>query len=179
MYDNTLYFSGKAPESKMGEYVLATVHRQENTDDADRLRSIFAALSKIADSTAVVIPLHPRTAKALKANNIDTSNLTIIPPASYLETLSLEKHAKLVLTDSGGVQKEAFFLERPCIILRDETEWVEIVWNGAGVLAGADYDRILSAYESLCGRKVVFPPIFGDGHAAEKIISTIISYTHE
>ena len=178
MYDNTLYFSGKAPESKMGEYVLATVHRQENTDDADRLRSIFAALSKIADSTAVVIPLHPRTAKALKANNIDTSNLTIIPPASYLETLSLEKHAKLVLTDSGGVQKEAFFLERPCVILRDETEWVEIVRNGAGVLAGADYDRILAAYESLSDLKVIFPPIFGDGHAAEKIISTIISYTH-
>lgn len=173
MYDNTLYFSGMAPENKYGDYVLATVHRQENTDDTSRLKSIFAALSKIAESKKVVIPLHPRTAKALKANNIDTSKLTIIPPASYLETLSLEKHAKLVLTDSGGVQKEAFFLERPCVILRDETEWVEIVRNGAGILAGADCSKIIAAYDALCGRKVAFPPIFGDGHAAEHMLSMI------
>ena len=178
MYDNTLYFSGMAPENKYGDYVLATVHRQENTDDAGRLKSIFAALSKIAESTKVVLPLHPRTAKALKANNIDTSKLTIIPPASYLETLSLEKHARLVLTDSGGVQKEAFFLERPCVILRDETEWVEIIQNGAGVLAGADYDKILAAYDALLCRKVVFPPIFGDGHAAEYILSTIRTHAN-
>lgn len=173
MYDNTLYFSGMASENQYGDYVLATVHRQENTDDTDRLRSIFAALSKIAENTKVVLPLHPRTEKALKANNIDTSKLTIIPPASYLETLSLEKHARLVLTDSGGVQKEAFFLERPCIILRDETEWVEIVQNGAGILAGADCGKILEAYETLRCRKVVFPPIFGDGHAAEHMLSVI------
>ena len=175
MYDNTLYFSGMAPENRYGDYVLATVHRQENTDDVSRLKSIFAALSKIAESTKVVIPLHPRTAKVLKANNIDTSKLTIIPPASYLKTLSLEKHARLVLTDSGGVQKEAFFLERPCIILRDETEWVEIVQNEAGILAGADYSKILAAYDSLLSREVVFPPLFGDGHAAEKILNTILA----
>lgn len=173
MYDNTLYFSGMAPENKYGDYALATVHRQENTDDAGRLKSIFAALSKIAESTKVVIPIHPRTAKALKAHNIDTSKLTIIPPASYLETLSLEKHAKLVLTDSGGVQKEAFFLERPCVILRDETEWVEIVRNGAGILVGADCDGILAAYDTLLCREVVFPPLFGDGHAAEHMLSMI------
>ena len=176
MYDNTLYFSSKAPENKYGDYVLATVHRQENTDDIDRLKGIFSALSKIAETTKVVLPLHPRTAKVLAANNIDTSKLTIIPPASYLETLSLEKHAKLVLTDSGGVQKEAFFLERPCIILRDETEWVEIVENGAGILAGAKYEKILSAYGSLCGKKVVFPPVFGNGKAAEKILGEIYYY---
>ena len=176
MYDNTLYFSNKAPENRYGVYVLATVHRQENTDNIDRLKGIFAALSSIAETTKVVLPLHPRTAKVLAANNIDTSKLTIIPPASYLETLSLEKHAKLVLTDSGGVQKEAFFLERPCIILRDETEWVEIVQNGAGILAGAEYEKILSAYGSLCGKKVVFPPVFGDGKAAEKILESILNY---
>ena len=173
MYDNTLYFSEKAPENKYGEYVLATVHRQENTDDTGRLESIFEALSKIAESTKVVLPLHPRTAGALKDAGIDTSKLTIIPPASYLETLSLEKHAKLVLTDSGGVQKEAFFLGRPCVILRDETEWVEIVRSGAGLLAGAGKEKILSAYEVLYGRKVVFPPLFGDGSASEQILSTI------
>lgn len=176
MYDNTLYFSSKAPDNRYGDYVLATVHRQENTDDINRLSGIFSALSKIAETTKVVLPLHPRTAKVLAANNIDTSKLTIIPPASYLETLSLEKHAKLVLTDSGGVQKEAFFLERPCIILRDETEWVEIVENGAGILAGAEYEKILSAYGSLSGKKVVFPPVFGDGKAAEKILGEIYYY---
>ena len=178
MYDNTLYFSGMAPENKYGDYVLATVHRQDNTDDAERLGRIFAALSKIAESTKVVLPLHPRTAKALKANNIDTSKLTIIPPASYLEMLSLEKHARLVLTDSGGVQKEAFFLERPCIILRDETEWVEIVQNGAGVITSADCDRILAAYDNLKEKKVIFPPLFGDGKAAEKILTIIQSALH-
>lgn len=176
MYDNTLYFSSKAPESKYGDYVLATVHRQENTDDIVRLKGIFAALSTIAETTKVVLPLHPRTAKVLATNNIDTSKLTIIPPASYLETLSLEKHAKLVLTDSGGVQKEAFFLERPCIILRDETEWVEIVENEAGILAGAEYERILYAYSELAGHKVKFPKLFGDGDAAEKILSEIFVY---
>ncbi len=173
MYDNTLYFSGMAPENKYGDYVLATVHRQENTDDKDRLKNIFDALSKIAESTKVVLPLHPRTAKVLTANNIDTSKLTIVPPASYLETLSLEQHAKLVLTDSGGVQKEAFFLERPCIILRDETEWVEIIRNGAGILTGSSCEKILEAYSELKGKKIQFPKLFGDGKAAGKILETI------
>ena len=176
MYDNTLYFSGKVSENKDCDYVLATVHRQENTDDADRLRNIFAALAKVAESTKVVLPLHPRTAKVVEANGIDTSGLTIIPPASYLETLSLEKHAKLVLTDSGGVQKEAFFLERPCIILRNETEWVEIIRHGAGILAGASCGRIIEAYSELLGRKVQFPKLFGDGKAAEKILSIILNF---
>ena len=103
MYDNTLYFSGKAPENKYGAFVLATVHRQENTDDIVRLKGIFDALSRIAETIKVILPLHPRTAKVVEANGIDTSGLTIIPPASYLETLSLEKYAKLVLTDSGDV----------------------------------------------------------------------------
>lgn len=175
MYDNTLYFSSKAPENKYGEYVLATVHRQENTDDVENLSSIFRALEAIAERTKVVLPLHPRTAKAVATAGIDTSLLTIIPPASYLETLSLEKYAQVVLTDSGGVQKEAFFLETPCVILREETEWVEIVENGAGILAGADYERILGAYSELAEHKVEFPKLFGDGKAAEMILATIVS----
>lgn len=179
MYDNTLYFSGKAPENKYGDFVLATVHRQENTDDIVRLKGIFDALSRIAETIKVILPLHPRTAKVVEANGIDTSGLTIIPPASYLETLSLEKYAKLVLTDSGGVQKEAFFLEKPCIILRDETEWVEIIQHGAGILAGASCGRILEAYSELLGRKVQFPKLFGDGKAAEKILSNIVKYTRQ
>jgi len=80
------------------------------------------------------------------------------------------------MTDSGGVQKEAFFYGTPCVILRPETEWVEIVDAGAGILADADYERIMKAYEELCGREVHFPPLFGDGHASEKILSEIISY---
>lgn len=183
MYDNTLYFSKKAVRPNLEaaglnsnkEFVLATVHRQENTDDPKRLKNIFSALSTIANETPVVLPLHPRTAKVLQANNIDTSKLTIIPPASYLETLYLEKNASLVLTDSGGVQKEAFFLETPCIILRNETEWVEIVNHGAGVIAGAEFDNILSAYKKLKGKSVKFPRLFGEGNAAERILDAIIS----
>lgn len=175
MYDNTLYFSSKAPENKYGEYVLATVHRQENTDDVEKLSSIFRALAAIAEQTKVVLPLHPRTAKVVAAAGIDTSLLTNIPPASYLETLSLEKHAQVVITDSGGVQKEAFFLETPCVILREETEWVEIVDNGAGILAGADYEKILAGYEKLKNERIQFPPIFGDGQAAEKILETLLA----
>lgn len=176
MYDNTLYFSDKASNNNIGDYYLATVHRQENTDDPDRLNEIFSALSEIArGGHTVVLPLHPRTKKILDQCEIDTSALTIIPPASYLQTLALEKNATLVLTDSGGVQKEAFFLERPCVILRDETEWVEIVNHGAGLLAGASKDKILDACSQLSNKNIIFPRLFGDGHAAEKILECILS----
>ena len=100
----------------------------------------------------------------------------LIPPASFFEIIELERNAQLVMTDSGGVQKEAFFFERPCIILRPETEWVEIVEHGAGIIADADYDRILEAYQQLTNRIVKFPKLFGDGIAAEHILETIRDY---
>ena len=195
MYDNSLYFSQIADEKsdiieRLGltprGFVLATIHRPANTDDADNLQSIFAALLDIAEQEQIdiVLPLHPRTRKmlpeqlsqALLERIERTPRLKIIEPASFFEIIRLEKNARVVMTDSGGVQKEAFFFETPCVILRPETEWVEIVEAGAGVIADADYQRIMDAYDQLAGKEVNFPPLFGDAHASEKILQEILDY---
>lgn len=185
MFDNALYFSRLAESQshiladcsvQTGGYILATIHRNFNTDIPERIEAIFNALSYIADrdSIPIIIPLHPRTRKFLPERL--SSMIRILPPASFFDILQLEKNAKLVVTDSGGVQKESFFFSRPCVILRPETEWVEIVSNGAGILADADFDKIVSAYDALSGEQVSFPPLFGDGHAAERIVAAIKSF---
>ena len=191
MYDNSKYFATIADSKsqilerenlKGADYVLCTIHRDNNTDDPIRLSSILRALTDIAlqDSIRIVLPLHPRTRKILESNpSILPSQhnlITIIPPASFFDINMLEQNAKLVMTDSGGVQKEAFFFEKPCVILRPETEWVEIVNHGAGIIADADYDCIVNAYRQLIGHPVHFPHLFGDAHAAEKILQTILDY---
>lgn len=195
MYDNSLYFSKLAKErcdviERLGltryGYILATIHRDNNTDSHERLTTIFRALLDIAerDGVRIVLPLHPRTKKLLPVN-LDPSvyerlkaseKVCLIPPASFFEIIELERNAKLVMTDSGGVQKEAFFYSRPCVILRPETEWVEIIEHGAGILADADYQRILEAYQKLTGKDILFPQLFGNGKAAETIVKTIIDY---
>jgi len=196
MYDNSLYFSkqsqGKCDISKRlgfakDGYVLATIHRDNNTDDKMRLTNIFRALLDIAEKEQIeiVLPLHPRTKKLLPVNlepeiyaRLQVSErMRLIPPASFYEIIELERNARLVMTDSGGVQKEAFFFERPCVILRPETEWVEIVEHGAGIIADADYSKIMEAYQQLTNRIVKFPPLFGDGRAAEHILETIKEYS--
>ena len=191
MYDNSMYFSAMADVKcniieRLGlsyrNFVLATIHRPANTDNAENLSSIFRALADIAekDNIDVVLPLHPRTRKMIGDRKLEIGDLSprlrIIEPASFFEIIRLEKNARVVMTDSGGVQKEAFFYGTPCVILRPETEWVEIVEAGAGVLADADYERIMKAYEELSGREVKFPPLFGDAHASERILSEIINY---
>ena len=192
MYDNSMYFSAMADEKsdiierlglKPKQFVLATIHRPANTDNKENLRSIFRALSDIASSGIdVVVPLHPRTRARLneltneRVNELTGERVKIIEPASFFEIIRLEKNARVVMTDSGGVQKEAFFYGTPCVILRPETEWVEIVDAGAGILADADYERIMAAYKTLSGREVEFPPLFGDGHASEKILREIVAY---
>lgn len=195
MYDNSVYFAQIAESKSMilstldikpNGFVLATIHRDSNTDNIERLNSIFRALVDIseANNKTVVLPLHPRTAKLLSKNLklelygkvIDSKLLKIIEPVSFLDMIALEKSASLVMTDSGGVQKESFFFEKPCIILRSETEWVEIVEHSAGILADANYDKIMTAYQELLSKKVVFPKLFGDANAAERILDKIISY---
>ena len=195
MYDNSMYFSAIADRKsdiieRMGlkprQFVLATIHRPANTDNAANLQSIFTALLAIADKEQIdiVLPLHPRTKKMLP-QQLSAELLTrvercekmrIIEPASFFEIIRLEKNARVVMTDSGGVQKEAFFYSTPCVILRPETEWVEIVEAGAGILANADYERITDAYHKLSKHQVHFPPLFGDAHASEKILREIIAY---
>lgn len=185
MYDNALYFSALAEgrsrilEScavRPGAYILATVHRNFNTDNPERIDSIFKALSYIADrdDIPVVLPLHPRTRKFLPETL--SPRIQLIPPASFFDILLLEKNAKVVMTDSGGVQKEAFFFGRPSVIFRPETEWVEIIEHGAGILADADLERIVGGYESLRETTITFPPLFGDGFASEHILKSIVDY---
>lgn len=195
MYDNSLHYSQMAEEKcdiirrlglTKGNYVLATIHRDNNTDNKERLSSIFRALLDIAEQNCmdIVLPLHPRTKKLLPVNLdaktyerlIASERVKLLPPASFFEIIELERNAQLVMTDSGGLQKEAFFFERPCVILRPETEWVEIVEHGAGIIADAEYDRIVRAYNELTGKTVRFPQLFGDGHAAEIIIKNIVEY---
>lgn len=189
MYDNSMYFSAMADMKsdiieRLGlsyrNFVLATIHRPANTDNEENLRSIFRALADIAATGIdVIFPCHPRTRKKLSDESLEfreSSHFHLIDPVSFFEIIRLEKNARVVMTDSGGVQKEAFFYGTPCVILRPETEWVEIVDAGAGILADADYERIMKAYADLSGREVKFPPLFGDAHASERILSEIIDF---
>ena len=187
MYDNSMYFSAMADMQsdiieRLGlsyrKFVLATIHRPANTDNPENLKTIFRALNDIAaKGMDVVLPLHPRTKQRLAVSGLGVSGkIRVIEPASFFEIIRLEKNAAIVMTDSGGVQKEAFFYGTPCVILRPETEWVEIVEAGAGIIADADYDRIMVAYEQLVNKPVTFPALFGDGHASEKIIGEILAY---
>ncbi|HTF05588.1 MAG TPA: UDP-N-acetylglucosamine 2-epimerase (non-hydrolyzing) [Bacteroidia bacterium] len=193
MYDNSLYFGEIASEKtdilqreklQSGKFLLATVHRDNNTDIAERLFAIFTAFDKLskAKNIPVVLPLHPRTKKNISQHPslqkmIDSNPLIrIVPPASFFEMIVLEKNALLVVTDSGGVQKEAFFFRKPCVILRPETEWVELVECGAAILADADESRILSATEKLLSADIEYPALFGDGHAAEFMCKKMLEH---
>ena len=163
---------------KPKDYVLATIHRAENTDEPKKLKSIFCALDNIAkNGLHVIVPLHPRTHK--KLNNSETyqlNDLVLIDPVSYLDMLLLEKQAKVILTDSGGVQKEAYWLEVPCVTLRNETEWVETVEIGWNYLAGTDKQSILKAFNTASNSVLGTPPkLFGDGNASNLILHHLIS----
>ena len=184
MYDNSKYFANIADKKSQiidteglrgKDYVLCTIHRDNNTDQPERLNAIFKALLKISESNTVVLPLHPRTSKLLNINLkkslfdsiTNNPNIKILPPASFLDMIVLERHAQMVITDSGGVQKEAFFFEKPCLILRSETEWKEIVECGAAVITDADEERIVESFNNFVNNPPhKFPEIFGDGSAA-------------
>lgn len=180
MYDAALFYKTKARKPGINlpeKFILATVHRQENTDDINRLKSIFKALETISEETKVVLPIHPRTRKKLESANITPVNITLIEPVGYLEMIWLITHSELIMTDSGGLQKEAFFFEKPCITLRDETEWVELVHNGFNILAGADYDKIIATYRKFMKNKPVFNmELYGKGNASEIIVENLLAY---
>ena len=193
MYDNSLHFSVIADQKtqvlkQLGlegkPYALATLHRDSNTDDHDRLMAILEAFTELSKTITVVLPMHPRTRKMVEQlidnerlpRFFHSKNILITEPVSFLEMIQLEKHSQLILTDSGGVQKESYFFKKPCVILRSETEWIEIVETGAATLADADKTRILEA----SGRYLQqppdnFPEIFGNGHAAEFMLEQIIT----
>jgi UDP-N-acetylglucosamine 2-epimerase len=154
-----------------GGYLLATVHRAGNTDDPDRMRSIVAAFNQIHEP--IVFPIHPRTLGVIARLGLSFApHVRAIEPVGYLDMLMLERHARAILTDSGGVQREAYFLSIPCITLRDETELMETVEAGWNRLVGADPERILSACRSFVP-PADHPALFGDGHAAERIVEVL------
>ncbi len=158
-----------------GGYALATIHRAENTDDPCRLRTLIEALERIAaEICPVVLAAHPRTRKALETSGVTVDRLAMIPPLSYPDMLLFEKRARMILTDSGGVQKEAYFVQVPCVTLRDETEWTETLENGCNVIAGAsDPDRIVQAAQR-AGSAGPWLQQYGRGDAGRVILRELI-----
>lgn len=189
MYDAARYYGAKADAKSRilehlgiapGQFILATVHRAENTDDPAHLDSIISALARVAESTPVILPLHPRTRRSVADSAHLSSSfktLTVIDPVGYLDMIALEKHARLIVTDSGGVQKEASFHNVRCVTLRGETEWEELIAVRRNVLAPPEKGSIFIEQciaESMLLPKLDSAEIYGDGHAAELIVRSIL-----
>ena len=195
MYDNSLYFSKLSDENsdileklklRNKNFILATVHRNDNTDSKIKLTDLFSTFLEITEihQLKIILPLHPRTSKMMEQlldskllKKIQESNLlTIINPAGFLDMIALEKNAELIITDSGGVQKEAYFFKKPCVILRPQTEWVEIVETKSAVISDANSKIILEATERfLSNPDLEFPEVFGNGNAASFIAQEILN----
>ncbi|MGO9125749.1 MAG: non-hydrolyzing UDP-N-acetylglucosamine 2-epimerase [Terriglobales bacterium] len=188
MYDAALLYAERADERSRaldplgltaGSYVLVTVHRAENTDDERRLSVICGTLARISQSMPVVFPIHPRTLKMLEKSGLKQSlhQLHLIGPVGYLDMVMLEKNARLIMTDSGGVQKEAFFYQVPCVTLRDETEWVELVelgWNRLAPPVSVE-EQIKEIEASLSSPPAEQAQPYGTGDAGQKIAAIIAS----
>lgn len=189
MYDNALYYGRKAENrsdilERLGlspdHFVLCTVHRDSNTDNADRLNSILRSFNTLSRTYDIpfLLPLHPRAKKMIHAHLdpslrevlLSNSLIRLIDPVSYLEMMLLEKTTRMIITDSGGVQKESYFYRKPCLVLRSESEWTELIAHGTAVLADADEGIIQQQFRTfLQSPPAEFPPIFGQGNSARLI----------
>jgi len=194
MYDNSKHFADLAMQNttllkdldlEKSPFILCTIHRNANTDEPKRLQQIFEALLEIVSLSGqtIVLPLHPRTSKLLKTNLqeetyqaiVNHEKIKLIAPVSFLAMIALEKQATMIITDSGGVQKESYFFQKPCIILRPETEWKEIVEAGAAVIADASKEKIVNAWKVFhANPPTYYPEIFGDGDAASFICGEML-----
>jgi UDP-GlcNAc3NAcA epimerase len=193
MYDAALYYRDRATKTsnildrlslRPGKFALATCHRAENTDDPIRLREICLGLSEVGSILPVVFPIHPRTRRLIAENGLQHHllHITAVDPVPFFDMVALEQAARLILTDSGGVQKEAFFFGVPCITMRDETEWVETVDSGANRLAGANRDRIHAAACGFLAQKIridALPHVYGTGKAGADVLTHLIHHTRE
>lgn len=181
MQDSAEFFAQRAKQpqgfSIADGFILTTLHRAENTDNAERLAAIVEALNYLHHNLApVVLPLHPRTRKVIAAQGL-TLDVHLIEPVGYLEMIWLLKRTGLVLTDSGGVQKEAFFFGKACVTMRDQTEWIELIEVGANELVGADTNKIIEAVTRSLGRKVKDEhSLYGGGVAAKRIVKILSTY---
>lgn len=190
MYDSFKFFKGLAikkshvldeifNKNSIPRYIIVTIHRAENTDNITRLKEIFDFLIKVSQKIKIIFPIHPRT--RLKLSEIEgfiynAENLIIVKPVSYFDMIALEKNANLILTDSGGVQKEAYFIEKKCITLRNETEWVETLKDGCNVLTSMDYDKITSIIDDKEKSCSFRKNIFGNGKASQLIINILAEH---
>lgn len=183
MQDSAMFFSNQLDKEKTNlklphsNFILSTLHRAENTDDKSRLSSIVDALNYIhINILPVVLPLHPRTRNAIKKYNLKLE-VTTIEPVGYLEMIWLLKNCSAVISDSGGLQKEAFFFKKPCITIRDQTEWVELIEIGANVLAGYDTQKIINSTLQILDIVVADPQnLYGGGHASYEIVKSLERY---
>ena len=191
MFDNSIYYKEIAKQSSFilkdnelleNEFILFTCHRPSNTDDKDNLLQILKGVKRVAQlsNKKVVFPVHPRTKKQIgkffgkEVLNKEFEEFRIIPPASFLDSILLESNAAFIITDSGGIQKEAYFFKRKSLILREQTEWVEILANKAALLVGANEQRIVEGFNKLKDLNANFIPIFGDGKAGYSICRKIL-----
>ncbi len=182
MYDAALYYSQRAKKPdwfsdlELGEnFSLATIHRAENTDSPQRLKEIVIAINEIHKEIPVVLPLHPRTRN--KINDLDLNlDVHVVEPVGYLQMVYLLKKSAFVLSDSGGVQKEAYYFKKPCLVLRDETEWIELAEHGANRIVGADRGKILCAVGEIHADIDFNQSFYGDGDAAYKIVNFLQEY---
>ena len=183
MQDAAIVYAAKAEEKSnvlksinLSRYILATIHRQENTDSPENLQNIIAGLNEINRQTPVVVPIHPRTRNILAQLNIVPA-FKLIDPVGYFDMIVLLKNCEMVITDSGGVQKEAFFFGKHCITMREQTEWVELVENGFNTLTGSDAEKIVTAYEQTKQKKSDFSiNLYGKGQAAEVAAKEIYAF---
>jgi UDP-GlcNAc3NAcA epimerase len=188
MYDAALFYGRRAETCssaltqlglRRSRYVLATIHRAENTDSSVRLAEIFSGIDAIAGEIPVVCPIHPRTRKMMDQHRIrNAARICFLDPVGYLDMLMLEKNSKLIITDSGGVQKEAFFFRIPCITMREETEWKELVELGWNRLVDANARALRCAvHEALDNVPTTTADPYGDGHASEQISQRLLART--
>jgi len=181
MFDSVVYhrqFSIKPQFELPQEFILATLHRAENTDNPGRLRTIFKAFKKINRKIPIILPLHPRTKKKIAdlISQTSSSRFRIVEPVSYREMIYLLEKCTLVMTDSGGLQKEAFFFKKPCVTLRDETEWVELVKLGYNYIAGSDTKQILDAVNIMLKKKIDSKiDLYGHGDAGRRTVKILQS----
>jgi len=179
MLDAAIFYSNlaKKPEFNIpNRFILSTIHRAENTDNTEKLTSIIAALNEISKEIEIILPLHPRTRKKLELSKIKPDFKTT-NPVGYLEMIYLLNNCSMVITDSGGLQKESFFFKKPCITVRDETEWVELIEHGFNRVVGSDKERIYKNYKEMLDKPLDFElNLYGDGNASTKIVRELTFY---
>ncbi len=180
MYDSALYYKNINEEQSdiisrldLKDFILCTIHREENTDNLNKLQTIIEGLNRINREIKIILPLHPRTKEVIKRNNIKV-NFEVIEPISYFDIIKLLSHCKLVMTDSGGLQKEAFFFKKNCIVLREETEWIELTENGFCITSGTDSDKIYQCYKDIINKTSDFNMnLYGRGDASKIIVKVL------